>query len=69
MTTTNTESLVLLSLGMLALFLDLEHGTQQLDVARVDNIATWAQLNATLHSLASEDTGFETLVIDTLYKR
>ena len=48
------------------LFLDLEHGTQQLDVARVDNIATWAQLNATLHSLASEDTGFETLVIDTL---
>ena len=48
------------------LFLDLEHGTQQLDVARVDNITNWAQLNATLNSLANEDTGFETLVIDTL---
>lgn len=48
------------------LFLDLEHGTQQLDVARVDNITNWAQLNATLHSLANEDAGFETLVIDTL---
>lgn len=50
------------------LFLDLEHGTLQLDAARVDNITNWAQLNATLHQLANEDAGFETLVIDTLDK-
>ena len=50
------------------LFLDLEHGTLQLDAARVDNITNWAQLNATLHQIANEDAGFETLVIDTLDK-
>jgi len=48
------------------LFLDLEHGTLQLDVARVDNIDSWESLLATVRSIAADPQGFQTLVIDTL---
>lgn len=48
------------------LFIDLEHGTKQLDVARVDNIDTWEALLSTLRALAADPGDFRTLVIDTL---
>lgn len=51
------------------LFLDLESGTAQLDVARVEGIETWDALRATLRALINDGTeGFETLVVDTLDK-
>lgn len=48
------------------LFLDLEHGTLQMDVARVDNIDNWEALITTVRALATEPHDFKTLVIDTL---
>ena len=48
------------------LFLDLEHGTLQMDVARVDNIDSWEALITTVRALATEPHDFKTLVIDTL---
>ena len=51
-----------------ALFLDLEHGTKQLDVERVDNIATWEQLQGSLRWLATATTPYKTVVLDTLDK-
>ena len=48
------------------LFLDLEHGTLQMNVARVDNIDTWEALITTVRALATEPHDFKTLVIDTL---
>ncbi len=48
------------------LFLDLEHGTLQMDVARVDNIDTWEALLSTVRALATEPHDFRTLVVDTL---
>lgn len=47
-------------------FIDLEHGTLQLDVARVDNVDTWEQLIAAVNALIVEPHDFKTLVIDTL---
>lgn len=46
------------------LFLDLEEGTHQLDVAR-SSVDTFAGLNASLASLASDAQGFRTVVIDS----
>lgn len=48
------------------LFLDLEHGTLQMDVARVDNIDTWEALLSTVRALAVEPHDFKTVVLDTL---
>jgi FMN phosphatase YigB (HAD superfamily) len=48
------------------LFIDLEHGTKQIDVARVDDIDTWEALLAALHALAADPGDFRTVVIDTL---
>lgn len=48
------------------LFIDLEHGTKQLDVARVDDIDTWEALLAALHAIAADPGDFRTVVIDTL---
>jgi hypothetical protein len=47
-------------------FLDLEHGTKQLDVDRDDTIETWEQLLATVRWLITEEHSFKTLVVDTL---
>lgn len=47
-------------------FLDLEHGTLQMDVARVDGIDTWDALLAAVRALATEAHDFQTVVIDTL---
>lgn len=47
-------------------FIDLEHGTLQLDVARVDGVDTWEQLLAAVNALITEQHDFKTLVIDTL---
>ncbi len=47
-------------------FLDLEHGTKQLDVDRDDTIDTWEQLLATVRWLITGEHSFKTLVIDTL---
>jgi hypothetical protein len=48
------------------IFFDLEHGTKQLDIERVDDIETWEQLLAAVRWLINEDHSFKTLVIDTL---
>ena len=48
------------------LFIDLEHGTLQMDVARIDDVTTWDGLMGTLRALATEPHDFRTLVIDTL---
>ncbi len=47
-------------------FLDLEHGTLQMDVARVDGIDTWEALLAAVRALATEAHDFQTVVLDTL---
>ncbi len=47
-------------------FIDLEHGTLQLDVARVDGVETWEHLLAAVHALATQPHEYKTLVIDTL---
>lgn len=47
-------------------FLDLEHGTKQLDVDRDDSIESWEQLLATVRWLITEPHEFKTLVVDTL---
>ena len=47
-------------------FLDLEHGTLQIDVARIEGIETWEGLLAALRALATEPHDFKTVVIDTL---
>ena len=47
-------------------FLDLEHGTLQIDVARIEGIETWDGLLAALRALATEPHDFKTVVIDTL---
>ena len=47
-------------------FIDLEHGTLQLDVARIDNVDTWEHLLSAIRALATEPHDFKTVVIDTL---
>lgn len=49
-------------------FVDLEHGTLQLDVSRVDGVDSWETLLAALRALAAEPHEFKTVVIDTLDK-
>lgn len=48
------------------IFLDLEHGTLQLDVARVADLDTWDALLAAVRALQTEPHDFRTLVLDTL---
>lgn len=48
------------------LFLDLEHGTSQLNVKRISNIATWEQLFIVLDELAKDNSICDTVVIDTI---
>lgn len=47
-------------------FLDLEGGSSNLNIARVEGLRTWEDLLAATHALATEPHNFETLVIDTL---
>lgn len=47
------------------LFVDVEGGTSQLDVARTPRPTTWAHLKQIIRDLATDQMGFETLVIDT----
>ena len=47
-------------------FLDLEHGTRQIDVARTGEIDTWDHLLATVRWLITEEHSFKTAVVDTL---
>ena len=49
-------------------FIDLEHGTLQLDVARVDNVDTWENMLSAVRALATEPHDFKTVAIDTLDK-
>ena len=46
------------------IFIDIEEGTRELDVARAGGIDTWEALRACLHSSAFH--GFQTVVIDTM---
>lgn len=48
-----------------AIVLDTEDGTNHLDVARV-TVADWADLEGSLHDLARDRQGFETVVIDSI---
>lgn len=47
------------------LFLDVEAGTGQLDVARTDRPKSWSQIKGLLMEFAQNHQGFRTLVIDT----
>lgn len=47
------------------LFVDVEGGTSQLDVARTPRPTTWAHLKQIVRDLAQDTHGFETLVFDT----
>lgn len=47
------------------LFVDVEGGTSQLDVARTPRPTTWAHLKQIVRDLAQDQHGFETLVFDT----
>ena len=47
------------------LFLDLESGTDQLDVRRVSGIRTWEELLATVREVSQDPGVCRTLVIDT----
>ncbi len=46
-------------------FLDTEGGTHHLDVARLDSVATWEEITATIAQLGKSEHPFRTLVIDT----
>lgn len=48
------------------IFLDLERGTLELDVSRVENITSWEGLLATVRGYARDPDGFKTVVVDTL---
>jgi len=47
-------------------FIDTEHGTRHLDVARIDGIHGWEHVLSAVESLRKDSMGFETLVIDTV---
>lgn len=47
------------------LFIDLEGGTSQLDVKRIANIKTWAEIGEALTAIIKEKVELKTLVIDT----
>lgn len=49
-------------------FIDLEGGSAQLDVARIEGVNTWDEFIAALRALVTEPHSFQTLVIDTLDK-
>lgn len=46
-------------------FIDVEEGTSQLDVARLPTPKTWIEFLSELMEVAKSDLGIETLVIDT----
>lgn len=48
-----------------AVFIDIEQGTNQLDVARLPRPRTWTELLSEIAEIANNDYGIETLVIDT----
>lgn len=48
-----------------AVFIDIEQGTNQLDVARLPRPRTWTELLSEIADVISNDYGIETLVIDT----
>lgn len=47
-------------------FIDLENGTRQIDVARTGEVETWSDLLATVRALITEDHPFKTVALDTL---
>lgn len=48
------------------IFIDIEGGTHQLDVARVNGLTSWAALIQTIGEFANgKVTGYQTLVVDT----
>lgn len=48
------------------LFIDLEHGTNQLDVKRLaDSVTNWGLLNEAVNEIAKDPTICKTLIIDT----
>lgn len=46
-------------------FIDIEGGTAHLDVARIDGIKTWEDVQAAIKELAAGDHPFRTVVFDT----
>lgn len=50
------------------IIIDLEGGSHELDVARIEDVKTFDQLVSTVNELAKDAQGFETLVIDSLSK-
>lgn len=48
-----------------ATFIDIEQGTNQLDVARLPRPRTWTELLSEIAEITNNDYGIETLVIDT----
>lgn len=47
------------------LFLDIEGGTAQMDVRRIENPATWPELVAVVNEVAQDPGIYRTLVLDT----
>jgi hypothetical protein len=47
------------------LYCDLESGTGQLDVARLETPTSWAMLQSMICALGKDSQGFKTLVLDT----
>ena len=48
------------------IFLDLEGGANNLDVARFDDVQTWAEVLGAVRQLTTDEHPFKTLVVDTL---
>lgn len=46
-------------------FMPLEEGTNELDVARISGLSTYAAVRESIEDLAKDRQGFDTLVIDT----
>ena len=51
-----------------SVFIDLEGGTNQFDVSRIDDVSTWAEVCAAVQQLTTAEHPFKLLVIDTLDK-
>jgi hypothetical protein len=54
----------LAALAPAPIFIDVEEGTRELDVARIRDVKTWSDLRACLQSSALD--GYRTVVIDTM---
>ncbi len=48
------------------LFLDLERGSEEMNVSRVTNIDSWSNLMWVLRDLIARPKGFKTIVLDTI---